>query len=42
MALVVSWMALLDVRTLIAGRDGDPLVELNTIYNTNISLGPRG
>ncbi|KAB8257920.1 hypothetical protein BDV32DRAFT_140042 [Aspergillus pseudonomiae] len=29
--LIVSWISLLDVRALIAGRDGDPLVELGML-----------
>lgn len=29
--LLVSWVSLLDVKSLIAGRDGDPLVELGNI-----------
>ncbi|KAE8411441.1 fungal-specific transcription factor domain-containing protein [Aspergillus pseudocaelatus] len=29
--LIVSWVSLLDVRALIAGRDGDPLVELGML-----------
>ncbi|KAF7166419.1 hypothetical protein CNMCM6106_002216 [Aspergillus hiratsukae] len=29
--LVVSWVSLLDVKSLIAGRDGDPLVELGSL-----------
>ncbi|KAF7181822.1 hypothetical protein CNMCM7691_001119 [Aspergillus felis] len=29
--LVVSWVSLLDVKSLIAGRDGDPLIELGSL-----------
>jgi hypothetical protein len=29
--LIVSWVSLLDVKALIAGRDGDPLIELGTM-----------
>ncbi|KAB8225384.1 hypothetical protein BDV33DRAFT_187581 [Aspergillus novoparasiticus] len=29
--LIVSWISLLDVRALIAGRDGDPLIELGML-----------
>lgn len=32
--LVVSWISLLDVKALIAGRDGDPLVELGQLSDS--------
>lgn len=31
--LVVSWISLLDVKSLIAGREGDPLIELGSLSN---------
>ncbi|KAJ5496648.1 hypothetical protein N7463_008635, partial [Penicillium fimorum] len=38
--LLVSWVSLLDVKSLIAGRDGDPLAELGTIPEHSIPLKP--
>ena len=35
--LVVSWISLLDVKALIAGRDGDPLVELGQLSDSGTS-----
>ncbi|KAJ5932447.1 hypothetical protein N7516_006936 [Penicillium verrucosum] len=38
--LLVSWVSLLDVKSLIAGRDGDPLAELGNIPEHIIPLKP--
>ncbi|KAJ5199855.1 hypothetical protein N7491_009348 [Penicillium cf. griseofulvum] len=38
--LLVSWVSLLDVKSLIAGRDGDPLAELGNIPEHSIPLKP--
>ncbi|CAG8909096.1 unnamed protein product [Penicillium egyptiacum] len=38
--LLVSWVSLLDVKSLIAGRDGDPLTELGNIPEHSIPLKP--
>lgn len=35
--LVVSWVSLLDVKALIAGREGDPLFDLGNLSNTTIN-----
>ncbi|GMG35582.1 unnamed protein product [Aspergillus oryzae] len=35
--LIVSWISLLDVRALIAGRDGDPLIELGMLDQAGTS-----
>ncbi|BDD60328.1 hypothetical protein MAP00_005466 [Monascus purpureus] len=34
--LVISWVALLDVKSLVAGREGDPLVELGNVSESVI------
>lgn len=43
--LIISWVSLLDVKALIAGRDGDPLIELGSLtvenFNTTSSSHPR-
>lgn len=38
--LLVSWVSLLDVKSLIAGRDGDPLAEIGNIPEHSIPLKP--
>ncbi|KAJ5952054.1 uncharacterized protein N7479_010467 [Penicillium vulpinum] len=38
--ILVSWVLLLDVKSLIAGRDGDPLAELGNIPEHSIPLKP--
>jgi len=35
----VSWISLLDVKSLIAGRDGDPLTELGNLSGNEVSTG---
>ncbi|KAL4891270.1 hypothetical protein BDV59DRAFT_71770 [Aspergillus ambiguus] len=36
--LIVSWVSLLDVKALIAGRDGDPLIDLGSITTDDTPL----
>ncbi|KAJ5587445.1 uncharacterized protein N7459_003210 [Penicillium hispanicum] len=38
--LLVSWVSLLDVKSLIAGRDGDPLIELGNISDRGSTTKP--
>ncbi|PWY94281.1 Zn(II)2Cys6 transcription factor [Aspergillus sclerotioniger CBS 115572] len=35
--VIVSWVSLLDVKALIAGRDGDPLIEMGCLSKPNIT-----
>lgn len=37
--LMVSWVSLLDVKALIAGRDGDPLIELGQLSGASTGCG---
>lgn len=37
--LMVSWVSLLDVKALIAGRDGDPLIELGQLSGSGTGCG---
>ncbi|KAJ6083581.1 hypothetical protein N7467_007716 [Penicillium canescens] len=39
--LLVSWVSLLDVKSLIAGREGDPLTELGNLPEHGISIEPQ-
>lgn len=38
---MVSWVSLLDVKSLIAGREGDPLIDLGTIPENGVVLRPN-
>ncbi|KAJ6005992.1 hypothetical protein N7451_003936 [Penicillium sp. IBT 35674x] len=40
--LMVSWISLLDVKSLIAGREGDPLVELGNISEQGLNYKSQG
>lgn len=39
--LLVSWVSLLDVKSLIAGREGDPLIDLGIIPEHGVTLQPH-
>ncbi|CAG7919425.1 unnamed protein product [Penicillium olsonii] len=39
--LLVSWVSLLDVKSLIAGREGDPLIDLGNIPEHGVTLRPQ-
>ncbi|CAG8075753.1 unnamed protein product [Penicillium salamii] len=39
--LLVSWVSLLDVKSLIAGREGDPLIDLGIIPEHGVTLRPH-
>lgn len=41
--VIVSWVSLLDVKALIAGRDGDPLIEMGCLSKPNTTeMSPEG
>ncbi|CAI7620128.1 unnamed protein product [Penicillium bialowiezense] len=39
--ILVSWVSLLDVKSLIAGREGDPLIDLGAIPENGVVLRPN-